>query len=55
MDPVWLNISSNIYMPFNATGNFHPEYVGYEYGQVVKQVLTSLFYVIFFMKCNNTI
>ncbi|ELR20704.1 glycosyl hydrolase family 65 central catalytic domain containing protein [Acanthamoeba castellanii str. Neff] len=42
VDPVWLNISSNIYVPFNATGNFHPEYVGYEYGQVVKQADTIL-------------
>jgi hypothetical protein len=42
VDPTWLNVSRNIYVPFNSTGNFHPEYVGYKYGQVVKQVPSSL-------------
>ncbi len=37
----WQNISNNIYVPFNATGNFHPEYDGYQWGQVVKQVSSS--------------
>jgi len=42
VDPLWLNISSNLYIPFNQSGNFHPEYLGYSYGQTVKQADTIL-------------
>lgn len=42
VDPRWLNVSSMIMVPFNSSGNLHPEYVGYKYGQVVKQADTIL-------------
>lgn len=42
VDPKWITISDNLIIPFNASGNFHPEYEGYPYGQTVKQADTIL-------------
>jgi trehalose/maltose hydrolase-like predicted phosphorylase len=36
-DPLWSQVASQLYIPYNATGDFHPEYEGYKLGTTIKQ------------------
>ncbi|MDR3549281.1 MAG: hypothetical protein P4M11_13635 [Candidatus Pacebacteria bacterium] len=38
----WVDIANKIYVEYDAVRDWHPEYVGYKIGQVVKQADTTL-------------